>query len=195
MPNAATRLVLSLAAAAALAFAATPALAQGADPAAIVAERAAIARLGWMKGIWRGSAVTQTAQGPRKVTQTERIGPFLDGTLLLMEGKGFRDDGSTGFHAFGVLSYDPGTRAFTLTSHAQGYGGAFKFTPSDAGYVWEVPAGPNATLRYTATLHDGTWTEVGDLIVPGQPPRRTFEMNLRRTGDTDWPEAGANRPG
>jgi hypothetical protein len=49
-------------------------------------------------------------------------------------------------------------------------------------------------LRYTATLHDGVWTEVGDRIVAGGPPQRTFEMNLKRVGDTDWPEAGANKP-
>jgi hypothetical protein len=171
-----------------------PALAQQANPVAIAEEQAAIAKLAWMKGIWRGPAVTQTANGPHKVTQTERIGGFLDGTLLLMEGKGFNADSSAGFHAFGVLSYDPNSKGYTLTSHAQGYGGAFKFTPTGTGYVWEVPAGPNAVLRYTATLHDGTWTEVGDRIVAGQPPQRTFEMNLKRVGDTDWPEAGANRP-
>jgi len=181
--------------AALLAFAiTTPALAQEANPQAIAAERAAMARFAWMKGIWRGPAVTQTAQGPRKVTQTERIGGFLDGTIILMEGKGFRDDGSTGFHAFGVLSFDPNRGEYTLRSHAQGYGGSFKFTPTDTGYIWETPAGPNAVMRYTATLHDGIWTETGDRIVAGQPPQRSFEMNLKRIGDTEWPEAGANRP-
>ena len=44
-----------------------------------------------------------------------------------------------------------------------------------------------------ATLADGTWTEVGDRIMPGRPPVRFFEMRLRRVSDSDWP--AANGPG
>ncbi len=49
--------------AAALVLAATPltgAAAQAVDPAMIEAERAAIAKLSWMDGTWRGPAVTQS---------------------------------------------------------------------------------------------------------------------------------------
>ena len=47
------------------------------------------------------------------------------------------------------------------------------------------------TIRYTMTLKDGIWNEVGDRIMPGKDPVRFFEMNLKRVGDTDWPAAGA----
>jgi len=169
------------------------ATAQDANPAAIAAQQAAMKKLDWMRGRWRGPAVTQTAAGERRSMQTERIGPFLDGTLMVMEGKSFRADGTIGFNAFGILSFDPANGAYTLRSYAQGYAGTFKLVPNDAGYVWEIPAGP-MTIRYTATLHDGTWTEVGDRIAAGRPPQRFFEMNLKRVGDTDWPEGGAQRP-
>ena len=181
------------AAAAALLLAVAPAAAQDANPAAIAAQQAAMKKLDWMKGRWRGPAVTQTAGGEHRVTQTERIGPFLDGTLMVMEGKGFRSDGSPGFHAFGILSFDPAKGEYVLRSYAQGYAGMFKLVPNDAGYVWEIPAGP-MTIRYTATLHDGIWTEVGDRIAEGRPPQRFFEMNLKRVGDTAWPGEGAQRP-
>jgi phage protein U len=46
------------------------------------------------------------------------------------------------------------------------------------------------TIRYTATVTNGSWTEVGDYIAPGQPPRRFFTMTLTRVGDSDWPGAG-----
>jgi hypothetical protein len=182
-------------AAAALLLAAAPAPAPAQDPAAaaIAAEQAALKKLDWMKGRWRGPAVTQTPGGEHRVTQTERIGPFLDGTLMVMEGKGFRADGSVGFNAFGILSFDPRTGEYVLRSYAQSYAGTFKLVPNDTGYVWEIPAGP-ATIRYTATLHDGVWTEVGDRIVAGQPLQRFFEMNLKRVGDTDWPAQGAQTP-
>ncbi|MBP6876173.1 MAG: hypothetical protein KBD56_08895 [Candidatus Eisenbacteria bacterium] len=64
--------------------------------------------------------------------------------------------------------------------------GDFVVTPSGNGYAWEIPAGP-ATIRYTATVADDAWHEVGDRIVPGQAPMRFFEMTLARVGGTDWP--------
>ena len=62
--------------------------------------------------------------------------------------------------------------------------------PTADGYVWEIPAGP-ATIRYTAVVKDGTFHEVGDRLVAGQPPIRMFDMMLARVGDTTWPAAGA----
>jgi hypothetical protein len=179
--------------AAALSIVATPVAAQTADPAALQAERDALAKLGWMDGNWRGEAVTGSGPAAHHVTQTERIGPLLGGTVKLLEGKGFNADGSVGFNAFGVVSYDPASKRYTLHSYAQGHAGDFVLTPTATGYVWEIPLGP-MTIRYTATLHDGTWTEVGDQLVAGQPPRRFFEMNLRRFGDSAWPAAGGLTP-
>lgn len=170
-----------------------PASAQDANVAAIAAQQAAMKKLDWMRGRWRGPAVTQASTGERRVTQTERIGPALDGTLMVMEGKGFRADGSAGFHAFGILSFDPANGSYSLRSYALGYAGMFSLVPNGTGYVWEIPAGP-MKIRYTATLHDGIWTEVGDRIAEGQPPQRFFEMNLKRVGDTNWPEEGAQTP-
>lgn len=172
---------------------ASAALAQQADTAAIAAQREAMKKLAWMRGTWQGPATIMGPGGFKKITQTERIGSFLGGTLVVMEGKGFEADGSPGFNAFGILSYNAAKQAYALTSFAQGRAGTFTLTPNDTGYVWEIPAGP-ATIRYTATLKDGTWTEIGERVMPGQPPVKFFEMNLRRTGDTDWPAAGALTP-
>jgi hypothetical protein len=176
--------------AAAALSAAMPAMAQDANKAAIAEQQAAMQKLAWMQGVWRGPGGGMNRSGPYKVTQTERIGPFLDGTLMVIEGKGYNPDGSIGFNAFGVISYDPATKRYTLSSHALGYSGDFALTPTDNGYVWEVPAGPGATIRYTATLAGGLWTETGDYVAGSQPPRRIFEMNLKRVGNSDWPLAG-----
>ena len=75
-----------------------------------------------------------------------------------------------------------------------GFAGDFVLTPTSDGYVWEIPAGPATTIRYTATIKDGKWREVGDRIVAGQAPVRFFEMNLVRIGDNGWPGAGAISP-
>jgi len=71
--------------------------------------------------------------------------------------------------------------------------GDFNLSAYEAGYVWEIPAGP-VTIRYTAVTKAGSWKEVGDRIAPGKEPVRVFEMNLKRTGDSDWPAAGAIPP-
>lgn len=142
-----------------------------------------------------GAAAAQSTGpgGEAKLIQTERIGPALDGTILVIEGKGYMPDGKAGFHAFAVVSYEVATGSYWLTSNAQGRSGRFRLTPTDTGYAWEIPQGPGV-VRYVATLADGTWTETGDFAMHGQPARRFFQMTLKRIGDTDWPEAGGVPP-
>ncbi|HEX5132592.1 MAG TPA: DUF1579 domain-containing protein [Candidatus Krumholzibacteria bacterium] len=127
------------------------------------------------------------------ITQTERIGPFLGGSVKVIEGRGYDPDGAVTFNAFATISYNPGTKAYTMHSYAMGNVGDFVLTPAADGYVWEIPAGP-VTIRYTAVIRGDVWHEVGDRVVPGQEPVRFFEMNLKRVGDTDWPAAGAVAP-
>jgi hypothetical protein len=172
------------------------AVAQGRpDPQAVMAaQRKALARLAFMDGVWRGPAWTILPSGEKHaVTQTERIGPFLDGTVRVIEGRGYDESGKVTFNAFGTISYSADSDPFTMHSYALGNVGDFNLTPSADGFVWEIPAGPT-TIRYTATVKDGTWKEVGDRIAPGKEPVRFFEMNLKRVGDSDWPSAGAIGP-
>jgi hypothetical protein len=162
------------------------------DPAqTLAAQREAMTALRFMDGVWRGPAWTIFASGVKQqVTQTERIGPFLDGTVKVIEGRGYGEDGKVAFNALAIISYDPGTKTYSMRSYARGMQGDFALVPSADGYVWEIPAGP-ATIRYTATIKDGTWHEVGERIAAGKAPVRIFEMNLTRVGETDWPAAGA----
>jgi hypothetical protein len=178
------------------AFSPAAASAQGQpDSAALVAaQRQAMTRFAYMDGVWRGPAWTILPSGERHdITQTERIGPFLDGSVKVLEGRGFNPDGTVGFNAFGVISFQPAQQTYTLRSYALGYSGDFVLAPTSDGYVWQIPAGP-VTIRYTATIRNGTWREVGDRIVPGKDPVRFFEMNLKRVGDTKWPGDGAVSP-
>jgi hypothetical protein len=161
------------------------------DSAALIAaQREAMKAFAAMDGVWRGPAWTILPSGKHDITQTERIGPFLDGSIKVIEGRGYNADGSVGFNAFGIISYDPATKVYTMHSHALGQAGDFVIKPTADGYTWEIPAGP-MTIRYTAVIKDGTLREVGDRIMPGKDPVRFFEMNLKRVGDTDWPAAGA----
>lgn len=165
------------------------------DPSAVLAaQREAMGALAFMDGAWRGSAWTILPSGEKhNVTQTERIGPLLDGTIKVLEGRSYDASGKLSFNAFGTVSYDPTSRRYTMHAHALGNVGDFVLTPTANGYIWQIPAGP-VTIRYTATIKDNAWREVGDRIAPGQEPARFFEMNLKRIGNTDWPAAGAIAP-
>ncbi len=170
-----------------------PAFAQGppAPATLIAAQKAALAQLAFMDGVWRGSAWTILPTGVKHtITHTERIGPFLDGSIKVIEGRGYEPDGRVSFNAFGTISYDPGSKAFTFHAHGQGRVGDFLLSVKPDGYTWEIPAG-SATIRYTATIKDGAWLEVGDRIELAKDPVRFFEMNLKRVGDTTWPAGGA----
>ncbi|HEV7473702.1 MAG TPA: hypothetical protein VGN90_06625 [Pyrinomonadaceae bacterium] len=173
--------------------AALTAYAQGRpDQAALIAaQREAMKAFAAMDGVWRGPAWTIQQSGQKhNITQTERIGPFLDGSVKVIEGRGYNEDGSVGFNALGIISYDPATKVYKMRSYAQGRGGDFIIKPTADGYVWEIPAGP-MTIRYTAVIKDATLHEVGDQIVEGKEPVRFFDMTLKRVGDSDWPAAGA----
>jgi hypothetical protein len=176
---------------------ATPAWAQARpDTAALLAaQRDAMAPLAYMDGVWRGTAWTMRGPSDKHtVTHTERVGPFLGGTVKVIEGRSYEADGRVGFNAFGTISYDPGKRSYTMHSYALGGVGDFELAITPNGYAWTLPAGPNTSIHYVATIKDGSWVEVGDLVAAGKEPVRIFEMRLKRVGDTDWPAAGAVSP-
>lgn len=151
-------------------------------------------KLSFMDGAWRGTAWTILPTGEKHtITQTERIGPFLDGSVKVTEGRGYDPDGKLAFNAFGTISFDPTTRVYTMHAYAQGRVGDFVLTPTSEGYTWEIPEGP-MTIRYTAVIKERAWKEVGHRIMPGKDPVRFFEMDLKRVGDTEWPAGGAIGP-
>jgi hypothetical protein len=165
------------------------------DPAKVIAaQREAMTPLAFMDGVWRGAAWTILPSGEKhNITQTERIGPFLEGSVKVIEGRGYEPDGRVSFNALGIISYDPEKRSHSMRSYAMGHSGDFAIKLTTDGFTWEIPAGA-MTMRYTATVKDGKWREVGDRIVSGKEPVRFFEMNLTRVGDSSWPAAGAVAP-
>ena len=172
---------------------ATVAHAQGRpDPAVLIAaQREAMTALASMDGVWRGSAWTILPSGEKHdITQTERIGTFLDGSVRVLEGRGYDSEGKVSFNALGIISYNVATKGYSMHSYAMGQSGDFVFQPTADGYTWEIPAGP-MTIKYAATIKDGVLHEVGDRVMPGKDPVRFFEMTLKRVGDCDWPSAGA----
>ena len=172
-------------------LASAPAMAQAPNGVALQAEqREKLAPLSWLDGTWRGTAVYPSQNGPITITQTERVGPMLAGTIRVIEGRGYNSEGNAAFNAFAVLAWNTATKAFEMHAFNDGRSGVYPLVLTPDGFGWEIPAGPGK-VRFEATFKDGEWREVGTFEMPGRPPRQTVEMRLRRIGPSDWPAAGA----
>jgi len=172
-----------------------PAVAAQAPAAMVAAQQQAMQRMAALDGVWRGEAwmVDNPGEARRVMTQTLRVGPFLDGAVKLMETRGYLADGTLGFHAFNTLGFDAEKNTYVMDARAAGRAGLFSFRPTPDGYVWEIGGGGRG-LRYTGVVKGGVWTEVGESLSPDRAPITVSSMTLRRVGDTDWPEAGAIPP-
>jgi hypothetical protein len=174
---------------AALGTVTVPATAQAPmSPAArLAAQREAMRAFDFLDGTWRGPASSES--GKFHTTQTERVGSLLDGTVKVIEGRSYDSSGRTMFNALGIISYDPVRRSYSMHSYAMSYSGDFPVEVRKDGFSWTQPAGPSASVRYTATISNGEWHETGDRIAGTGAPVRIFEMRLKRLGSTDWPAA------
>ena len=171
---------------------AQPVMAQELSPVGSDEQRDAMSDLAFLDGEWRGEAVVMTPDGSmRTLTQTERVGTLLGGSIRLVEGRGYDADGETVFNAFAVISWDDATDQYRFHTWANGRHGEFDLQATEDGFVWEIPAGPGAVVRYETVIAHGVWRETGDYIREGAEPVRTIEMTLTRIGDSDWPGAGA----
>jgi hypothetical protein len=171
----------SLVIAAALTCLAGSVAAQGPDPAVA---RAAIAKLDFMVGRWRGDA-WQLRGAERVQTQMlETVERKLDGAVLLVEGRGSvavpGGQDRVVHHALGVISFNPATSTYSLRSYlANGLSGDFALTLVDGGVSWsrEVPGG---RIRNTARYTSDEWHEVGEFSRDGTTWMQVMELRLRR---------------
>lgn len=147
----------------------------------------AMSKLAFLDGERVGPAQSQERDGVIRMTQTERSGSLLGGTVRLVEGRSYDDSGRTLFNALAVISFDPQGRKHLITSHARGYATTTELNVRSDGFDWEVPAGPGVKMRFHAMVKGGSWSETGDLILPDGKSRRTFDMTVNRLRPSTWP--------
>jgi hypothetical protein len=164
-----------------------PAAAQAPNGALQAKQQAAMKALAFLDGEWAGPAEAHERTGTFKMTQTERVGTLLDGTVRLVEGRAFDGKGKTVFNAFAVISYEVPRSRYVITSYASGYTTTTEMKVKPDGFEWEVPAGPGAKMQFSAVVKNGTWTEVGDYVGPDGAKKRTFQMTVKRRGNSKWP--------
>jgi len=186
---------ISMAAGGAMLFASACATEPTTETTAVLHAPLVDSPLSFMFGEWSGTAKGVGFDGqPFEIIQTERVGPMLDGAVTVIEGRGYSASGDLSFNAFAIVSYDKRRETWEMRSYTDGYAGTFPFEPTENGYVWSTPAGPDASMRYTAWFDGDTWRQIGEYVPESGAPRKTFEMTLQRTGDTAWPSAGIVSP-
>ena len=155
--------------------------AQAPDPAAV---QAAIAKLDFMVGRWRGEAWQLRGSERVQTQMRETVERKLGGAVLLVEGRGAivapGAEERVVHHALGVISWDPRTSSYTLRSYlATGQSGDFAVTLVDGGVSWtrEVPGG---SIRNTARFTSDEWHEVGEFSRDGATWTQVMELRLKR---------------
>lgn len=159
----------------------------------VAEQKSAITALDFLDGEWVGSAKGHTEAGSIDLIQTERIGSLLDGTVKLIEGRGYDATGATVFNALAVISYDPKADKYRMRSYAQGHVTDADFTRTDDGFEWGFPAGPGR-MQFKASVRDGRWTEIGTFTMPGRPVVTTTQLDLKKKGQSAWPRDRAVDP-
>ena len=168
------------AAAAVLVLTATRLSAQAPDPGP---NRAAIERLKFMEGTWRGTAWMLRGSERIQTDMVESVERKLGGTVLLVQGQGtVAEPGArrTVHDALAVISFDPRSGSYAMRSYiGSGQSGDFAVTLVDGGVsrTREVPGGRiRNTARYTAD----EWHEVGEFSRDGTSWTQVMELKLRR---------------
>lgn len=156
---------------------------------AVAAQAKAIRDAGFLAGRWSGEGWIQMGARRAPFRQTERVAPFLDGQVMLIEGRGVdpAEPAKVEHHAFAVLSWNAAEQRYDFRSYAAGRTGTFpaRLSAPDT-LTWEM-AMPQAKVRYTIRVADGVWTEDGEVSLDGGATwRPNFHMVLRRDGEASF---------
>jgi len=142
-------------------------------------------KLGFLIGSWAGEANLLLGQdGPIALVQTEDAQYKLDGSILAIEGVGRRKvDGKALLQALAIVSYDDDTGSYHMRAFNDGrfMESEVKLVENGRGITWGFDFGhvrTNSTLRIT---HDGDWTEIAELFMGTEPPRKFMELKVSPT--------------
>lgn len=141
----------------------------------------AMQKLNFLLGDWEGTGWIARGPGPRHhFVQTETIRPYLNGDLILIEGRGVAAEDTTQVihHAIAFIGYDADQERYVMRSFLAGG----RTTPAtvdvqDKRLTWQM--GNN--VRYTIWLNEkGQWDEVGEYSQDGENWTQFFAMTLDR---------------
>jgi hypothetical protein len=161
-----------------------PEMAQPPRSPDLEAQRTAMRKLEFLVGMWAGEArITRGAGETTELVQTEEAGYKLDGLILVIEGIG-RGKSSVApvLQAFGVISYEDETKTYRMRAFNDGrfLETNVKLFEEGKGMAWRFVLGEIKTKSVMRINEKDEWTELHEIIIGSQPPKRLMEIAVRR---------------
>jgi hypothetical protein len=148
------------------------------------AQRAAMQRLAFLVGKWSGEARLFRDPGQwLDLNQTEDAQYKLDGLLLLIEGVGrSKSDGQQVLQALGIISFDDETATYRMRAFNDGrfLESEVKLLDEPNAITWGFTLGPYKTNSVLRLNDRGEWTELAELTINSDPPKKLLELTVRR---------------
>jgi len=148
------------------------------------AQRTAMKKLGFLVGRWVGRAhVLRGAGETTELLQTEEAHYKLDGLILMIEGIGRKEsDGQPVLQALGVISYDDETKTYYMRAFNDGrfLETEVRLTQGSTGMTWGFTLGEIRTRSVMQINEMGEWTELHEITIGSQPPKKLMELAVRR---------------
>ena len=119
---------------------------------------------------------------PIEMIQTEEARYKLDGLLLVIEGIGrIKSDGKLALQALGIVSYDDETGTYHMRAFNDGRWLETDVTLADSGkeLAWGFTLGEIKTRSTLRINEKGEWTELHEITIGSQPPRKFMEVTVR----------------
>ena len=148
------------------------------------AQRAAMKKLGFLVGRWNGEARLLRGAGEwLDLHQSEEAQYKLDGLILVIEGVGrAKSDGYTVLQALGVISFDDETATYRMRAFNDGrfLESEVKLLDQDKAISWGFGLGEITTKSVLRINGSGEWTELAEIKIGSEPPKRLLELTVRR---------------
>ena len=146
------------------------------------AQRAAMEKLGFLVGSWKGESHSLDASGELKpLVQTEEVHYRLGGLVLEIEGVGRTRDGKVVSDVIAMYWFDQA--AGTYRSRSFGSGGLFSETtvqlaPEGKRISRSVGFGQATTSCVARIDEKGDWKELCETTVGSQPAVKSFDSTV-----------------
>jgi hypothetical protein len=148
------------------------------------AQRSAMHKLSFLIGKWTGEAYVHRRPGETvELVQTEETQYKLDGLVLMIEGVGrVKSDDKLALQALGMISYDDEKAAYTMRAFNDGrwLETEIKLAEGGQGITWGFSFGEIRTSSVLRINEKGEWTELAEITIGSQPPRKLMELTVRR---------------
>jgi len=140
-------------------------------------------KLSFLVGRWSGEASVLRGPGnPVELMQTEEAQYKLGGLILMIEGTGrAKADGKLVLQALGLISYDDEIGTYRMRAYNDGRWLETEVTLAEGGQGinWGFALGDIKTSSLLRIDEMGAWTEVGEITIGSQPPRKFMELTVR----------------